>query len=52
MFDQGFGQVFGTENTVYSTTGTDKYSVQYYRDGNIQFYITTGITNKGGNNHV
>ena len=53
IFDQIFGQIFdqgfwpgflGTENTVYSTTGAEKYSftvlpgqkntvLQYYRDG-------------------
>ena len=36
IFDQIFGQVFDQgfwhQNTVYSTTGTDKYSVQYHPD--------------------
>ena len=46
------GQGLGTENTMYSITGTEKYSVQYYLDGNIQFYSTTGMEKNGGENHV
>ena len=52
--DQIFGQVFDqilarfltrflarvlTINTVYSTTGTEKYSVQYYSDGKIYYTL-------------
>ena len=38
MFDQIFGQVFdqgflASQNTVYSSTGTEKYSARYYWDG-------------------
>ena len=51
-FGQIFDRVFGIENTVYSTTGTEEYSVQYYRDGKIQFYCSTGMEKKGGNNHA
>ena len=41
-----------TEDTVYSTTGTQKYSVQCCRVGKIQFYSTTGMEKSGGENHV
>ena len=48
VFDQGFDQVLGGEektiNTVYSTAGTQKYSVQYYLDGKI--YYTALFLNK------
>ena len=37
---------------MYSTAGTEKYSVQYYGDGKIQFYNTTGTENNGENDHV
>ena len=33
VFGQGFDQGFlGSENTVYRSTGTEKYSVQFYPD--------------------
>ena len=55
-FWSDFGQIltrFFRRNTVYSPTGTEKYCftvlqgrrntvLQYYRDGEIQFYSTTG----------
>ncbi len=51
IFGQIFDQGFGPENIVYRTTGMDpmeKYSLQYYRDGHVQFYSTTGAEQKPG----
>ena len=42
-------RLFGTENTVCSPTGTEKYSGQYHWAGNIQFYNTTGTEKRGSN---
>ena len=42
VFDQGFDQDLGREkniNTMYSTTGTEKYSVQYYSDGKTYYAV-------------
>ena len=43
VFGQGFYQVLGegnkTINTVYGTTGKEKYSVQYYSDGKIYYTV-------------
>ena len=46
VFGQGDGPLMGTENTVYSSTGTDKYSVQHFCDGEIQFYSCTRTQKK------
>ena len=35
----------GTENTVYSSTGREKYSVQFYWDGEIQCTVLLGQRN-------
>ena len=42
IFDQVLTRVLGSENTVYSSTGTEKYSVQFYWDGEIQCTVLLG----------
>ena len=46
------GQDLGTEHTMYSMTGTDKYSVQYSCDGEIHFYSSAGRETTENKNYV
>ena len=48
-----FGQGFG-DGDIQCTVlpGRRSTVLQFYRDGNIQFYNTTGMEKNGGENHV